>query len=307
MDKVYVICSEDRSHNRFEWVPRHSNNDPCACVMGKSNDISDRSSGWIRETTNNLGRGLSGPAEPQECHDSKSSDETDKSEPEISNISRACKSVPIDGELREFIEEDAGFWTFKSKGLESYLDYMSLWNFMKKIQSKLFKNDFYRFKKLYVEQIQAIVSYDRTLCVLHLNRLHPKLDTNFLASYSVPELRYLVIKTYGYVGRFYFPQLLYFLLDDEEDHSNMITVKHAYVFLYNFAEWRIWVTKRRRVTKADIQSALKKMYRSCQKELVCESVVLPFNFDEIKGYDDFSNGIDKDYFELVKERVMKKL
>lgn len=148
-------------------------------------------------------------------------------EPEIT--SPYITPVKVSNELRGLIEENAGFVCF-GDDQKITLDDMSMWNFI--VSSNTLQSDNLLGRKaLYHRCIERIIVYDRLLCILHLMRINPKFSIEYFEDYTDAELRYLVIKTYGYIGRCYFP--IYFYLLGRKDRIINITHDHFDVFMSN--------------------------------------------------------------------------
>lgn len=137
--------------------------------------------------------------------------------------------VKVSNVLRGLIEENAGFVCFGNDD-KITLEDMCLWKFI--VSSNTLQSDNLLGRKaLYHRCIERIIVYDRLLCILHLMRINPKFSIEYFEDYTDAELRYLVIKTYGYIGRCHFP--IYFYLLGRKDPIINITHDHFDVFVAN--------------------------------------------------------------------------
>lgn len=171
-------------------------------------------------------------------------------------------------DLQRIIEENAGFKTWLSGYDDSQcLENMSLWNYLLKNDKDNRQKNPYEFKKWYMEEVEKIAQYDRVLCLIFLNRLHPKLDSKYFEKITTDVLRYFVIKTFGFCGRFHFPDLLYLLLGDFDSYKGLITFQHAIPFVNACMRYKI----RPKDFIDMMQTYLKIIYGKCRNLILQET------------------------------------
>lgn len=179
-------------------------------------------------------------------------------------------------DLQRIIEENAGFKTWLTGYDDSqYLENMSLWNYLLKNDKYGHKKDPFVFKKWYIAEVMKIAQYDRVLCLIFLNRLHPKLDSKYFEKIPTDMLRYFVVKTFGFAGRFHFPDLLYLLLGDYDSYKELITFEHAVVFINTFTAFYFSIDN---CVDKSVQNYIKGLYNRNHSIKIQETHSSPMSF-----------------------------